>query len=83
MDFRRGLAQCAALLPLLTFCAAQYRVVEWEARVAVEETATQTVCWRSDIPLTLLPPADAQKIRSGIACEDAAEVARVVENFCS
>ena len=39
--------------------------------------------YRSDVPISSLHDSDAEKIEAGIVCEDASELATVLENFIS
>lgn len=59
-----------------------YYLIARDGYVAILDTESGHV-ERTKTEIALLPPSDAARLAEGIACEDAAALTRVVENYCS
>ena len=71
----------ALILAFIIFSVG-FTVIEDGGYVAVRNEQTQELC-RTEVRIDMLPQSDVERIAQGIACENASELARVMENFCA
>lgn len=60
-----------------------YKVAEYEKKVAVFENGKSEPIYISDVYVSNLPPADRELLKKGIYAEDEKALKRLIEDYCS